>query len=473
VTFEPREKDDGCSLGRGANFGGSATWLGALAYLIALTRRRRSHAGVNAALLALSGSGCEDELAPTRFDGGQLDASQQVVTDAAQVDAQEPPASSGCIGDELTFPLGVAIAPRAPFDLLATANRADLVYLTEGCGSTARIAQSSALRHVSFMTTGDAGLDMVLGADDCLELREPTLVAHSQMRAALFVAAGEISDVHYAPLDGATKLMPQTHTSELREVALAAALLAGGSAPTLAYVPERSRINIVEPASIHTVQPGKISEELLPLTAQQHATKLAISALAARTANASGVVAWVNNLAPQQGVYARLVNELGQGVGELATLTRAVGAQTGVALAVRDDGAAVAYTESLDNAVHELRFRAISTAGELGSAVKLTAASQDVVHLAMAPYRNGFAVAYRSRATSSNPATSIKLLFVDQRGELGGQRYVAATTATGTKVALVVGNDGRLIVAWDEETLSFSDGGVQKLQLRVMRLICS
>lgn len=463
-----RKSDDGCSLvqpGRGESPLGL---LLSLSLLFALSlRRSRGRASVG--LLALALDGCDEERGLTVLDGGVLlDASRDgsIGTDGDTVDARIP-VEPGCAGDELVFPL--ALTTRPAFALAVAGNTAHLALLSHGCSAGAAVPIADRLRSLRFALTGAVLDDGPSWERDCLELREPALARVASGALTLFVGAEEVGDVFQAKQDGGAALVALSSSERAHDFGLAAATLAGASAPTLAFVSEAARAPAGEPAAILSVQPGKVAEQILGVDAQQRASRLALGplALAAAPQAARGIALWVNGAANNRGIYARRVDDVGRGLGEVVSLSRSVGAQSAVAITQN----ALVYSESRDGELHELRFRTVDAAGSFGAPVKLTGASEDVIHFAISPFRDGYAVAYRNRGSALNPQTQLQLLFVDQRGNLGGVRHVAETTASGTRVAMVASADGRLVLAWDEQQAA--DAGGREARLRVRRLTCN
>jgi hypothetical protein len=154
-----------------------------------------------------------------------------------------------------------------------------------------------------------------------------------------------------------------------------------------------------------------------------------------------------------------------------------VGSASGVSIARGRSGAAVVYTEVPSGAVHQLRFRSVEADGQPGSIIRaLTTANQDLRDIAVAAYSHGYVIAYRRMGGPQSVPASVYLMFVDSEGNVGGTRLVRAATPSGYGMAVMVANDGRLIVVWsDTEQVTNPSTGRRETELRVRaaRLLCA
>jgi hypothetical protein len=413
---------DGCALAEAPHSALSCLLVLAMA---ALSRRRL-------ALAALLAGGCVEDAPRATLS---LDA-------AVPLDAARAPDASveRCTSSELSFSTGDTSA--RSFSAVVQQNRIELAFIAPSCGGATSLGQGKGVRVVRFSTRGAPDEPLALDDEDCLPLREPTL---SREGALYFTSArdGQL-DLYVA---GPT---PRKLTSDSAlELELNASML--GDVPAVAFV-KQAALASVEPASIQLLANG-MSRELLAATAGHHPVQLTLQ---------GPLLGWRSDSQAAQGLYMRALDERGQPAADVVTLTRQIGTRSALAFA----GDAVVYSEWSSD-THMLRYR---TSG--GEVRPLTAANQDVQQFAVAPYRNGYAVAYRNR--EPNGEFTLRLLSVDAQGIVAANTTFASPSSDGTHVQLLRAQDGRLLVFWDESRPAPADGGLPDFNrlLRVGRISC-
>jgi hypothetical protein len=405
----------GCSLAQSPHSALSALLLLACA---ALFRRRL-------ALAALLASGCDDDAAPQTSIG--LDAA--VLLDAASRADGSSLADAvveGCTSSELSFLTGDTDA--RSFSAVIEGNRVQLAFIAPSCGGATSLGQGKGVRTVSFSSTGEALQPMGVDEQDCVPLREPTLLPST-------LYFGSARDGQFDLYHAERKL---THTPEL-ELELNAVML--GELPAIVFVPQ-STLHSTDPASIQRLA-GDGTRELLSAEAGHHPVQVTVR---------EELLGWRSDREGTQGLYMRALD------GSIVTLTRQVGPRSSLAFVA----GGVVYTES-SGGKHVLRYRALAS----GEPRALTADNQDVQQFAASHYRTGHAVAYRN--LEPDGSFTLRLLSLDAQGNVAANTTFASVSGDGTHVQLLTSLDGRLIVLWDE-----SDAGLPDFnrRLRVGRTSC-
>lgn len=162
-------------------------------------------------------------------------------------------------------------------------------------------------------------------------------------------------------------------------------------------------------------------------------------------------------------VYLQALSSAGALSGTAGVINTEHNASGDVALALDDDGGAVAFGVRVAGARAEVRLRTVSATGAVdGPEAILTPSPATGADPAVAAYAGGYVVAYRSADASSN---AIRLAFATDMGEYAGSEDVAATTTAGGGPRVAVAADGRIVIAWLE-----TDG--TSAVVRAAKVIC-
>ncbi|MDB4990510.1 MAG: hypothetical protein JWN04_5688 [Myxococcaceae bacterium] len=377
---------------------------------------------------------------------------------------------SDCLGDELVFPIAQS-ASRA-FGAVVDGMQVHLSYLEEGCDGIGLAGDPRGLRYARFSTTGGVESDVELPSPRCASVRSPLLLAQAGSVTAFFATRSERGD------ELQSSLLSEGGANAERALlvglggALAATLFGSAATPLAAYVSDS--LDTDAGTAVLSVQ-GSITSEVLSASAQHHPVALALAALEPGTGLA-GAALWVNDRSESAGVYLRMLDDVGAGIGGVVGLSSAIGSRSAVATAARKQGVGIVYSEApRQDDVHQLRFRQMSLDGSVGEPVALTYGDEDVGHTAIAAYSNGYAIAYRRLGGILNRQAEVRLLFIDPAGNVGGERFVAPTTISGTAVDVRIAGDGRIIVLWDAlDLVDTHDAGAggSAARLHVARLLC-
>jgi len=147
-------------------------------------------------------------------------------------------------------------------------------------------------------------------------------------------------------------------------------------------------------------------------------------------------------------VYLQALSSAGALSGTAGIINTENNASGDVALALDEDGGAVAFGVRVAGARAEVRLRTVSATGAVdGPEAILTPSPATGADPAVAAYAGGYVVAYRSADPSSS---AIRLAFATSLGEYAGSEDVAATTAAGGGPRVAVSADGRIVIAWLE-----------------------
>lgn len=387
-------------------------------------------------LLACADDGADEQGVPEA--GVAIDASAQDGSmDARREQAGDPPP---CLIERRTFALGESAA--RSFSAQLDGERLHIAMIAPSCAGSARDGQGRGVRYLSFTLAGDAGDGLDVDSDDCLPLREPTLLLHGDQQLALYFGsdrAGSFDLYETAPRLPMRTWTERTHDEAL-ELELAAAALGPMSMPALAYVPQAS-VSSREPAPIRVNE-----REVLPASAGQHPRALALLRRADGLAQGGGLLAWVSDRDEQLGSYLRTLDQTSAGSGEVIKVGAGAGA---IALAARTEVVGVFYSDP------QLTYRALGSS--LGSPTVLEGITASA--LSASAYRSGFALAYRD-------ATGLQALSLSLDGRVGA-RASLQPGGDGQSV-LLLESQGRLVVLWDERT---GDAGSER-SLEVATIGC-
>jgi hypothetical protein len=442
-----------------------ATWLGVGALLCA---------GACAGKDAPGAPPLDEDGSLPSDDAGDADAGEDAEADGAEPDADTESDGgelSQCEGDLLEFP--AANAPGRAFSAVLNGNLTQLVYLVASGGGTLGASTAQGLRRVSFDTLGDPSEpeDVVnVGPESYVKTRDPTLVVRGDA-LDLFYTSNQDGPYELYHKDLAASDVPATReTTNMGRNEFGPVAASFGGEAAVVYSDQPAQLN--QPGAVAFKLAGGEPGELTPASFGIHAAQLAFAEL-----GAGGAAAFVSDLRDSAGIYYQGISADGSPSGDPQTLTERIGSASSVSLARGRDGSAVAYTEVPSGTIHQLRFRSIDAGGTLNDRVRaLTSANQDLRDIALAAYSHGYVIAYRRIGGAQSAPASIYLMFVDADGNLGGTRLVRAATPSGYGIAVMVANDGRLIVIWaDTEQVTDSNTGRTETELRVRaaRLLCA
>jgi hypothetical protein len=372
----------------------------------------------------------------------QADAGSEPENDGGgEVDAGELIGDDQCTGDVFRFD-AVRSAGRR-LSLLVHGGSAHLVYPTPSCDGTSARSLNQALSHVSLGVTGAPSepRTLVNGAS-CAITRDPALYADGDALRLFYTTNAwgsyELSSV--GVLDDAPT--PVQVTSQAgNEFDTAVAEIGGKArgffsreAPGSAGSAAAPIVSVAEAAFTDT------------LAANARVSELAASPLLDKS---FGAIAYPSLMSSAPGVYLTLVDGTGAATAQPVQLTSALGAGSAAALAWNDDGGAVIYSEVPGGSAHQLRFRAIDRTGAVGAPVKLTTGNQDLRDLAFAPFKGGYLAAYRRTSAGEGLSASMRLLFVDEQGNVEMNGYVADASSTeGSTQLAIAEDDDTFFVAW-------------------------
>jgi hypothetical protein len=361
------------------------------------------------------------------------------------------------------------------FASASSGNDIHLVVQEPSCGGTSAKSVNQGLSYVTFSTSGEPSVPVdIANGSGCFITRDPALVAGGADGLTLFYTSNGAGTGYELFTRDLTKLTPTVaETKDMdNEFFVAAARLSGDAPPMAAYINEPPSMSIGGPvvaAPIVTKRPGRLESEVVPASAGYHASNLAVGRLGRKDSALRGVVAWVSDINTKPGVFLRAIDANGAGTGEVFALSAGIGGSSNVAIAPGASGAVVVYTMSSDETAQEIRARVLDEDGTPGQEIRLTRANQNVRDVAIAPYARGYVVGYRRLGGQDGAEASIRLLFIDDAGNVGGARFVQETTSRGVGLDLLVGSDGRIVAVWaDADTV---DAGLA-YKVRAARLDC-
>jgi hypothetical protein len=129
-------------------------------------------------------------------------------------------------------------------------------------------------------------------------------------------------------------------------------------------------------------------------------------------------------------------------------------ASGGFDAALRPSGGAVVFGALAGGARSEVRFRAVSSSGALLGDERILAEGADP---SIAPFAGGYAVSYRAPEASTELTHAIRLLFVNEQGDVVSQATVAGSLPTGGRTTVRVSGDGQIGVAWADRDVDGTD----------------
>ncbi|HTU62579.1 MAG TPA: hypothetical protein VMF89_29160, partial [Polyangiales bacterium] len=206
---------------------------------------------------------------------------------------------------------------------------------------------------------------------------------------------------------------------------------------------------------------------LIAADAEYAPTRLALSQLG----NSTGALAFVSE-AKKPGVYLLPLTAEGEPRGEPMQLTAAVSAGNTVDIATRaEDGGAVIYSLNLGER-REIRFRRLSTDGELISdEIKVVSFPLEGRDASISRLGGGYVVAFRSLLADDPNRAEVRVTFLTKEGNLQrdsagnvASYVIAETSATGGRLTARVSQDGQLLVGFLD-----TSAGDQGAQFRLIR----
>lgn len=214
---------------------------------------------------------------------------------------------------------------------------------------------------------------------------------------------------------------------------------------------------------------GPLSARAVPLDARGSAVGMAAqAALPPRQPTAPRIGALGSGAAlgwTEAGtVYLQRLSAAGEAMGDATSVNVEGNATTTPSFAIGDMGGGVAFGVLVAGARQEIRMRTVDAMGlPNGPEAILTPPPARGTDPSIAPFATGFAVAYRT----NDDGGFIRLAFATATGELSSTLDVAMTASTlGSGPSLVVGPDGRMVLAWLEtDTVTAT--------IRAARVVCS
>ncbi len=471
----PSDSDGG---GCAASGGHSATPpLGSLALLwLALSTRRRRSWSALLALLFAAGCGDDGDDTASPIDSGfhPIDAGLDArASDAADLDAASAdgaPNDAGGLGSECTVEGDLLSLPieqpgERAWTALVAGDRAHVAYVVASCTGLGA-ATGTQIVYMNFASTGPFGSAQTLTPDpegQCHLRRSPALAVGTGGGLDAYFTANTSGSYELYRQDVALSMQPQRLTDDPEgafdsELGTVAAPF-GGSA-LLAYVNQTA---IGAPGQLVTRRPGLAENEIVAASTGEAPARLTL--LDWPNGSIAGVLGWVSDIAGAESVRYQRLTIAGAPAGAPVELSTAVGQLSELAFAANSQRAAVVYTIQNDS-IAELRFRALAQDGQPAAGeVKLTSANRSVEGPSIALYSQGYVVAFREIPAAPEAAASLRLMFVDADGQVGGERRLATAARGGSGSAVFVMNDGRLIVLWSD----FDAGGAS---LQGVRALC-
>jgi hypothetical protein len=184
-------------------------------------------------------------------------------------------------------------------------------------------------------------------------------------------------------------------------------------------------------------------------------------------------LAWVATT-PSAAIQLQLLDGTGAAKGAPLQLSQAASSATNVALSTRrvpggtrQVGAAVFSEAPLGARHQQIAFRSFEANGTLGPVARITHGDRDARNVGIAPFADGYVVAFRVLSGSGRPNPVVQLAFVNVQGRAaaGGERLLTDASSSGGDIKVITASDGRLIVA-------FTDRTNEGLVLRVVRATC-
>jgi hypothetical protein len=374
--------------------------------------------------------------------------------DGAEPELETPIGDGNCMGE--VFHLEGVRSAGSRLSLLVDTEGAHLVFPTPACGGTNARANAQALSYVRLGLAGaPSAPQTIVNGESCAVTRDPVLYRNEDgLRISYTTNALGNFDLCTSPVQGGLTQGTQLTSSPGTE--LHAAVLALGGTPRTFFSREPSAGASDSPSPIVGLADG--SERLLfPGGRNVHATDLVASPLLDGTS--LGALAFPSQMGSDRGLYLTLVDADGSTTGEPKVLTNSLGPASAISLASNDDGGAVIYSEVPGGSAHQLRFRAIDRLGNLGSPVSLTVGNQDLRDLAFAPFHGGYLAAYRRTSAVNGAIGTMRLLFIDEVGNVKMTGYVAEASVSAGTTQLGVAADGNtFFVAWSNAVNVTTEG---------------
>lgn len=416
--------------------------------------------------------GRDAQVSPPRDAGsGEADAGGDAEVPDGGDDAGAPsPSVRQCQIEAPELTLEIDDKGFNPWDLKRFGQTFHLVYQATACGP--RDVGLQGLRWLSFRSTGAFGEpeDLVNMGEECTSTRSPVLGATEEGEPVVYYGAANTGALELYRLD-LDKREPQRLTTDDENDGDDEDLLAWaplGERGVLAYV-NNLRV-FPDPAygQLVTREDDGPERSLIERSAQHHFRSLALAGFDA----AGGALAWVVTT-PSAAIQLQLLDGMGAAKGAPLLLSQAASSATNVALTTyrgigtREMGAAVFSETPLGTTSQQIAFRSFEPDGTLGPLVRLTHGDRDARNVGIAPFADGYVVAFRVLSGSGRPNPVVQLAFVNRQGgkTSGGERILTDASGSGGDIKVLTASDGRLVVAFTDRT----DEGVF---LRVLRANC-
>jgi hypothetical protein len=401
------------------------------------------------------------EDASTTLDSGQ---------DAAVLAPDAGPNHAECVLDPVELSQPLDDAGRRQWDLALYGDTFHVVYQATTCGNPGDRG-SQGLRHLTFQSTGSFSepTDLLnMNEYTCDSTRSPALGVTQGGMPVVYYAAnnnGNGLELYRRELAGTTpqRLTDDMSSPDLEELIRFARF---DQREVVAYVNNLRVFGNPGHGQLVTREQGQAEQEILSRSGMQHLLDLDLTAFP----SGGGAVAWIAN-SPVAENRLQLLEGSGARKGDVIRLGGGVGSS--IALATRktdggDEGAVVFASLPSGTTFQEITFRSFGPSGDLGAEKLLSTGNRDARNVAIAPFANGYVVAFRLVEGSGRPTPVIQLAFVSPNGNApagGGERTLAEASKSGGDLKVMTAPDGRIVVAYTDLTAS-------GLTLRILRANC-
>lgn len=423
------------------------------------------------AWLVLGACGEDEEPATFVLDGSVdasvMDATLDASISDAALEAARPDASAipGTCTIEAESSFAFEESGERAWAALQHQDTVHVAFVARSCGE--RETLGTAIHYLTVRSTGALEPERVLTNDDqgvCLLAHTPALAPNAAGGVDLFYTSDERNGFELyqrsvEPDAGVQRLTEDPAGALDNELETVATAVSSGS--LVAY---SNRLLTSDVGGIVTRLAGQPELELLSPTLGHAPQDLVMVPLAG--GNAAGVLGWVSKRAGARSISLQPFAATGAALGDRVELSSTIGAFSTLALASNAEHRAVVYTRA-SSANHELRYHQLDAEGRpTGEEKALTVPNRSAVNPALAPYANGYVVAFREVPSSSQTPPSLKLLFITRSGtDPNSERQLATAAPSGGDTRVFVANDGRLIVLWSDYTATGAS-------LRIVRARC-
>ncbi|MFT3927545.1 MAG: hypothetical protein QM778_33745 [Myxococcales bacterium] len=459
------KKSDSCSVSApaSATFPALSMWSLVLAGVVFAARRRRARSALAMVAGALLMQACGDDTEPPSEgllggDGGHHEPGHDAGSQPADSGMPESDAATDagptssvtpeCTIEDGSFQVELPAVEGSPWASTLQGDTLHLAYLGRSCG-TAENVTGTGVRYQTFRVAGGTVADIDnMDGDFCLTTLHPAVSADSG-GATVFYSSNlengmELYSHSAKPTTGRNRLTFDADSGGDQEVLTVAETF--GDAALLAYANRQGKQG---PFQIVTARPSNFSEnEIAPASLDYRPTQLALLGL-----KNAGALAWVSSGDTQGSIVLQPLAANGKASGASVVLSDQVGSYSGVSFGALPDqsAAAVVYSVALAGNTHELRFRELGADGApTADEVKLTSGNRDASGVSLAPFAAGYVAAFRWRRADGPPV--IRLMFINKRGGIGGERTLSEAALTGEDTRVHALPDGRLLVLWSDST---------------------